>query len=224
MTLVVLRASSVVSQPTARLAAPSPQPPAEVGDEKTPTQAAGNAGFAATSVLSLGSFPQIGRLVPGLNLVVGGIESYNGIQQACHGHHVQAAGHFGNAAGCLSSFGQDAARYASVFQKGSHGESLRHTMVTGALALGYMGGMFGVWQGWKEIDRGLDIKRQTGTTRTLQMGLCDFTSGAATLAGITLRLTGLAPTVGLALLLGSSVCDLTSIGIDYLASRSEKKN
>lgn len=184
----------------------------EVGENKTPFQHAGNAGFAAASVLGAVASSRAGRMLPGLNLGVAAFEGYNAVATQRKGEHIAAMGHAGNATGCLSSFLEDGARYASAF--GLHG--MPAGLGYAVLGFGVAGGLFGIVQGFHEIQIGRALRKQTGSSRTLKMGIADFISGAFTLAGIALNVSGISHPVGNALLLGATVCDLSSIGVDYL--------
>lgn len=200
----------------------APQDTLEVGKDKNALQHAGNAGFAlasltgaAATISRIAARPRLAEEVPGLNLVVGVLEGFNFVHQARKGQKVVALGHAGNAAGCIAAFAEDIGRFAAL-APGGMGHLGRLS-----LALGIAGGAFGVYQGIHEIRLGSEAKRQTGSTRTLHMGVADLTSGAATIGGIALSASKIAPTVGLALLVGASVCDLASIGIDYLGAKQE---
>lgn len=203
---------------------PAPTDTLEVGKDKNPLQHAGNAGFAVASLTGaaatigrLARSPRLAEEVPGLNLAVGLVEGFNAVHQAGKRQKIVALGHAGNAAGCIASFAEDLGRFAALAPAGLH------HLGRASLVLGLAGGTFGVYQGIHEIRQGQEAKRLSGSTRTLHMGVADLTSGAATIAGIALSASHLAPGIGLALLVGASACDLASIGVDYLGAAKDRE-
>src|SRR5437870_1811930 len=102
-------------------------------------------------------------------------------------------GHAGNALGCFYALAEDAGRVMSAY----HGGHKMGADLSGAvIGLGLVGGTLGVIQGIREIRMGRLLKANHGSARTLHMGIADTMSGASTLVGIGLRMTGHSPALG----------------------------
>ena len=191
--------------------------------DKTVTQHAGNLGFALTTALSslgpLLTSPRFAREIPGLNLGVAVVETANALHQYSHGEQVVAMGHLGNAAGCFGAFAEDVGRFVSLAGSGGH-----PLLGSAAVGLGVAGGLLGIAQGNAEIKSGLALRKASGSTRTLHMGIADSISGLTTVAGIVLRAGGLAPALGTSLLVAASVCDLASIAVDYAGMLADRRD
>jgi len=194
---------------------------AEVGLHKTPRQHLGNAAFGTASALStlghakkllqLSGATPLGKIVPGLNLGVVALEGSNALQKYREGDTVVAATSAGNAVGCLSTFFDETAFLALTSRKLGLGASL-------ALA----GGLLGLGAGAVEVRQGLKVKRQTGSSRTLTMGVLDIASGVASLSGAAAALRG-GGALGPALLLTAGLIDAGGIAVDYLWPSSKGK-
>lgn len=206
-----------------------PAPPKEVGGEKTVSQHIGNAGFGASSVAafteSLGtitdsvvSFPGMDA-VPGLNLVVAGVESYNSIKKLREKDPIVAATHGGNAMGALGTFMAQLSLVPAVFRKlGNSG------MLLGlGAAFGAIGGGLGIAAGVAEIKQGREVMKAGGSSRTFAMGCLDITSGVVSLSGAAAMALGAAP-VGIALMMTANMVDLAGIGVDYLWKKAGQKD
>jgi hypothetical protein len=174
-------------------------------------------GGTARAVGKIARIPQIAKHVPIANAIVAGIETVNAIHQGRQRNTTVTLGHAGNAAGCLAGFAEDVGLYVTLSGI-AHGAVART-----AIGLGFAGGVFGVVQGYQEIRLGRQQRAQTGATRAYHMGLADFVSGGTTLVGIALKGTGFAPTAGTAFLVGAVVCDMVSVGVDYLEGMVEKR-
>ena len=190
-----------------------PQEHKEVGADKTHTQHVGNAAFGMASFLSTmgnvralaniaGASP-LGRLLPGLNLVAAGVEGYNALRKHQAGDHVVAMTAAGNSVGCLSSFLAE----SSLLALRSGGAGL-------PAALAAAGGVLGLVAGTIEVKQGVVNRKATGSSRTLAMGVLDLTSGVVSLAGSAFLARHRA--LGMSMLIGSGMVDLTGIGVDYL--------
>jgi hypothetical protein len=206
----------------------------EVGLEKDSIQHAGNATFGTASVAALTS--NVGelagitgvasripgsRLIPGLNLLVVGVESYNAARKLAQGDHLVAATHAGNASGCMGAFLSEgkALNFASKVAKVGRMSALAGV----GAGLGFVGGVLGIAAGQAEIRQGLKNVKAGGTNRTLMMGILDVTSGVTSAIGSILLATGIGGPLGLGLLMVSGACDLAGIGADYLGARKAFK-
>ncbi|MEQ8223792.1 MAG: hypothetical protein ABRQ37_15870 [Candidatus Eremiobacterota bacterium] len=203
--------------------------PSEIGEEKEHTQHLSNAGFGASSVITMGknlkalsgiaSNSKIARFVPGLNLGVAGIETYHAIKFLHKGEPVVAATSAGNAAGCMSSFLEESGTVSILASNATNMAALRF----GASAFGVIGGVLGIVAGVQEIKEGKKIKEATGSNRTLAMGVLDIASGVTSLAGGALCATGAGAVFGLPCLLAASLLDISGIVVDYYGKKIEEK-
>lgn len=199
----------------------------EVGLEKTPLQHVGNTGFGSTSVaniighgsklLKAGSKVKFLRAVPLLNVGIVAVETVNATRKIKEKDFVVAATHAGNAAGCAGAIVESAAAVSAFAGNKGH-----HPAFTGVgIALGLIGGALGIGAGAVEINRGLKIRAQTGSNRTLTMGLLDIASGVTSATGAVLASTGAALPVVLSFLIGASLFDIAGIAVDYLGKRRD---
>ncbi|MBT9585049.1 hypothetical protein IV102_17025 [bacterium] len=208
----------------------APAQPAEVGGEKTLTQHLGNAGFGASSVAaftdSMGtmldtvvSFPGV-EAVPGLNLGVAAIETYNSVKKLKEHDPIVAATSAGNAAGSLGTFLAQVSLAPALLARNG---AIRSGLLLGmGAALGAVGGGLGIAAGVAEIRKGLEIKEAGGSSRTLVMGCLDISSGVTSLAGAGAMAMGAAP-VGITLMMLANLIDVAGIGVDYLWKRMGQK-
>ena len=181
----------------------------EVGQGKTPVQHAGTVGIglsslanatrAAKAILRVTAETPIARLVPGLNLGVATVEGVNAFHMHKRGHHVEAGAHLGNAVGCFAGFLEEGSAWAMAAHQTTLGSRLALT-----------GGLLGLGVGLYEIRLGKQVMEQTGSRRTLVMGLLDAASGVTSL--VASRVGG---NLGMGLLLGSGILDLAGIAVDY---------
>ena len=194
---------------------PKKEQPSEIGAEKTPSQHVGNAAFGVASLLGtvanvkrlarISSATPLAKLVPGINLVAAGIEGVNAAHKYRAGEKVVALTSTGNALGCVSAFLSESSLLALRLQR---------TGLAAALAAG--GGVVGLVAGTIEVNQGRKLKKSTGSSRTLTMGVLDLTSGVTSLAGAAMVNKGLRPQLGMTLLIGSGMIDMAGIGVDYL--------
>jgi hypothetical protein len=206
--------------PRIPISGPSPE---EIGSHKTLSQHLGNAGFGASSVAafadSMGtlmdtvvSFPGV-EAVPGLNLGVAAIETYNSVHNLKEHEPLVAATSAGNALGCMGSFLAQVS-LAPVLLR-SHGLLSSGLMLGLGAALGAVGGGLGIAAGVAEIRKGREIHQAGGSSRTLAMGCLDIASGVTSLAGAGAMAMGAAP-LGITLMMLANVVDVAGIGVDYL--------
>lgn len=219
-----VRIQSLPPRPTPPKKQPDPkrpQEPREVGAEKTGSQHAGNVAFGLASVLGtvghikkLAAISKVGpvaRFVPGLNLAAAGIEGVNAMRKYRAGDHVVAMTAAGNSVGCLSSFLSESSLVALRMQRDATSS-----------ALATAGGLLGLVAGGIEINQGLKLKKSTGSSRTLTMGVLDITSGLVSLTGAVLVGRGMHRNLGMTMLIGSGVIDIAGIGVDYLWPTGKK--
>lgn len=203
----------------ARPAPSEDEVPDEVGASKSAAQHVGNAGFGSASLGSVGAGlkrlagrtaqSRLGRYLPGLNVGVAALETYNASRKALQGDPVVAMTHAGNAAGCLGAVLDQAGGFMAL------GTSRLGIGVT----LGMVGGGLGVAAGAFEVKQGLAIRRAGGPGRTLAMGVLDLASGTTSLLGAGLAAAGVGGALGPALLIGAGFCDLSGVVVDYLGHR-----
>ena len=184
-----------------------------IGQDKTPVQHAGNVGFGlaslasvtkgAKALLRVTSQTPVARLIPGLNLGVAAIEGVNAFHMRQKGQNVVAATHLGNSVGCMASFLEESGAWAMA----SH-----HSTLGSHLALS--GGLLGLGVGLYEIRLGTKIMKDTGSKRTLAMGILDAASGITSL--VASRMGG---SLGVGLLLGAGLIDLAGMGVDYYGEK-----
>lgn len=195
-----------------RITGTAPVP--ELGSRKTLSQHLGNAGFGVSSVAAFGdsfetlmnasnALPGI-EMVPGLNLGVAAVESYNSIRKLKEHDPVVAATSAGNATGTLGSF------------LGQVGVMTHQNLVVGlGASFGAVGGILGIGAGIAEVREGHSMVKQGGSHRVFTMGCLDIASGVVSLSGAGLVAAG-AGHIGVALMMGSNLIDLAGIGVDYL--------
>jgi len=161
-------------------------------------------------------FPGV-EAVPGLNLGVAAVESYNSIHNLKQHHPIVAATSAGNAAGSLGTF-------LAQVSMGSALMGSQSAMLLGAgSVLGAIGGGLGIGAGVAEIRKGREIREATGSSRTLMMGYLDIASGVTSLSGAAAMATGAGP-LGISLMMLANLVDLTGIGVDYLWKKSEQQS
>lgn len=202
---------------------PPDETPREIGTEKELSQHVGNAGFGISSVASIaGKLGKVSRVakafkfVPGINLSVAAIESYNSAKKFKNNEPLVATSSAGNAAGCFGGFFEEFG--AASLARGRAVSSGRFVNV--GVALGVLGGALGIAAGAFEIKHGMKIKEASGSTRTLKMGYLDIASGITSLAGTALAATG--SPLGIPLMVTSGFCDLAGIAMDYLGRKHSK--
>lgn len=191
---------------------PSEEPVDEIGASKSVTQHLGNAGFGSASLGALTggmARSRLARYMPGLNVGVAALETYNASKKLLQGEPIVAMTHAGNAAGCVG---------AMLDQAGGL------LVTTGAprglgVAMGMVGGALGLAAGTVEVRQGLAIRRAGGAGRTLAMGVLDLASGTTSLVGAGLAAARVGGALGPALLIGAGLCDLSGIAVDYLGHR-----
>jgi hypothetical protein len=225
--LTSVPSSSGKAKPSAEPSLPDSDPPQEVGADKSVTQHMGNAAFGTASSFSLmeqvKSLAKVARksravrIIPGLNLAVVALESYNAAKKLKEGDPVVAVTSAGNAAGCLGTFLDTTGKATLLTGKFS---AMARFLHMGA-AFSILGGALGLVAGKVEIERGLKIKRAGGTGRTLTMGMLDVTSGLTSMSGAVLVASGVGGPLGIGLLIASGLCDIAGIAADYLGKKSD---
>jgi hypothetical protein len=175
-----------------------------------------NATGNATERIYLERPPRLAYVIPGLNLLAGGLEACNAVVSARKGDRLEAAGHAANALCCLGDFGEDMARWASF----SH---LSGPLQTTSLVLGVAGGTLATVSGIQEIRQGLRLHQQRGLSAMLHIGIADTISGTSPLVGLGLTASQVAPGAGTALLATASLCDVISIAVDHYSRQQDAK-
>jgi hypothetical protein len=202
----------------------------EIGADRTVSQHIGNIAFGTSSlsalagklkpVLRLAGEPRIAQYIPGLNLGVTAIETFNAAERLQKKDHIAAATSAGNAAGCMAGVLEEAAMASVLSSKYGH----KGKLLGVGVAFGIVGGGLGMAVGAAEIEKGLNIKAAGGSHRTLTMGILDMTSGLASTTGAILTATGgPGAAIGIPLLVTAGICDVAGVFVDYFGKRSENR-